>query len=157
MASSPLDGETSIGHFEALGMMTELALHSPIHRNWSIADIGRNLAPALRVGQCKIYFDERRLPISFATWALVDDECHEALRLRGETPAPDRWASGDHLWFIDVVAPFGDARHLIRDLQRNHFADIGRAHAVRRNLDGGFKRIQIWRNGGLRSPANGQG
>ncbi|WP_439500235.1 toxin-activating lysine-acyltransferase [Bosea sp. (in: a-proteobacteria)] len=147
MAGSPPDREASISHFEALGMMTELALHSPLHRNWSIADIGRNFLPALRVGQCKIYFDERRSPISFVTWALVDDACHEALRLRGETPAHDRWASGARLWFIDVVAPFGDARHLIRDLQRNHFAHLDRAHAVRRHIDGSFKRIQTWRNG----------
>lgn len=147
MTSRPHHADERIDYFEALGMLTELALHSALHRNWFVADIGTNIVPALRAGQCKIYFDEHRLPTSFATWALVDDDGHAALKSHGRTPAPDRWTSGAHLWFIDVVAPFGNARQVVRDLQRQHFSHVPVAHAVRRNADGSMRRIQTWHNG----------
>ncbi|CEJ09887.1 Hemolysin-activating lysine-acyltransferase HlyC [bacterium YEK0313] len=165
MNSRPPPADQQIGYFEALGMLTELALHSALHRNWFVADIGINLVPALRTGQCKIYFDEHRMPTSFATWALVHDDDHKALRNHGRTPPPDRWASGAHLWFIDVVAPFGNVREIVRDLQRRHFPHLPVAHAVRRNVDGSMRRIQTWHNamarhdqadGGLRPPAGQQ-
>jgi cytolysin-activating lysine-acyltransferase len=134
-----------LGRFETLGMVTALAMTSG-YRNWYLEDIERNLLPALQAGQCKIYLDDERRPTAFVTWALVDEECHEALRLRGRNPPPDRWASGGNLWFIDVIAPFGNALAVIRDLQRNHFAHVSRAHSIKRNADGGINRIKVWRN-----------
>lgn len=133
-----------IGLLESLGAMTALALQSPLHSGWRVADLGRHLLPALRSGQSKVYFVDGE-PRAFVTWALVDAEGDAALRRHGRTPAPDRWTCGDHLWFIDVVAPFGGGRSLIRDLQRNHFAHVARAYAVRRNPDGSLKRISEWR------------
>lgn len=141
--------DRSIGFFEALGMMTAVAMASD-YRDWSVSEIEACLVPALQAGQCKVYFDENNLPMAFVTWALVDDECHNALYLHGQNPPPDRWTSGSNLWFTDIVAPFGNTLHIIRDLQRNHFPHL-HAHSIKRNGDGSIKRIKVWRNALARS------
>ena len=151
MADTLADSVT-IGYFEALGMITALSMASS-YREWFVHDIERNLVPALVAGQCKIYLSDRREPTAFATWALLDEECHDALRLHGHNPPPDRWSCGKNLWFIDVVAPFGTALDLVRDLQRNHFFDFQRAYAIRRAEDGGIRRIQVWRKRVIRPRA----
>ena len=144
--SAPADGTDTrrISLLESLGAMTALALSSPLHCGWAVSALGLNFMPALRAGQCKIYFDEGE-PRAFATWALVDEERDRDLRTLGRTPPPDLWSSGGNLWLIDVVAPFGGSRRVVRDLRRNHFADFAVAYAVRRNPDGSVKRISEWR------------
>ena len=119
---------------------------SQLHRSWYVSDIEHNIFPALQTGQCKIYLDDDGLPTACVTWALVNDEDHEALLQKGQTPPPERWAIGRNLWFIDAIAPFANPIGIVRDLQRNYFAHHSCAHAVRRNCDGGIRRIQTWRN-----------
>lgn len=79
--------DRSIGFFEALGMMTAVAMASD-YRNWSVSEIEAYLVPALQAGQSKVYFDEDSLPMAFVTWALVNDEYHNALYLHGQNPPP---------------------------------------------------------------------
>ncbi|WP_273795169.1 toxin-activating lysine-acyltransferase [Brucella intermedia] len=125
--------------------MTHLALQSPLHRGWNIADIETNFLPPLQYGQCKIYFYETGLPRAFITWALLDDDTHNQLQIDGITPPPEKWVSGKHVWFIDLIAPHGDALRVVRDIQRNHFPGI-QCHSIRRNLDGSIRRRSDWRN-----------
>ncbi|MDE1475890.1 toxin-activating lysine-acyltransferase [Xenorhabdus bovienii] len=135
--------ETQIGFFDALGMMTCLALRSPYHREWTLADIETNFLPALMKNQYKIYFDHNEHPKAFITWARVDDATHHGLIENGITPNANKWSSGHHLWFIDLVAPFGDAFKVVRDMQKNHFPNI-HCHSIRRNLDGSIRRRSKW-------------
>jgi cytolysin-activating lysine-acyltransferase len=140
------------GYFEVLGMVTHLASMSS-YRKWRVSTIDCNIVPALKANQCKVYVNDRRKPVAFVTWALVDDECHEALRLSGKNPPSGKWNSGNNLWLIDLVAPFAasDARHVVRDLQRNLFPHVASAYSVRRNPDNSIRRIQVWRNPSVKS------
>lgn len=130
---------------ESLGSMIFLAVNSPVHRSWLISDVETNFLPALRTGQCKIYFAAPEKPIAFVTWAIIDDSTHSQLLEDGLTPHESKWASGKNLWFIDVVAPFGDSVKVIRDMRENYFSGQN-AHSIRRNTDGSIKRFQRWRN-----------
>ncbi|MDP9630341.1 UNVERIFIED_ORG: cytolysin-activating lysine-acyltransferase [Ensifer adhaerens] len=134
----------SFNLFEVLGMMAVVAMDSD-YRNWSLAEIEAYLVPALDAGQYKVYINDEGRPTAFVTWALVDDECHGALVKHGSNPPANRWCSGRNLWFMDIVAPYGNALHVIRDLQRNYFPDM-HAHSIKRNEDGSVKRIKVWRN-----------
>lgn len=136
--------DTQLGFYEALGMMMALAMASN-YKNWTIQEAETYLLPPLNMGQCKIYFTERDCLMGFVTWALVDEQSHAALLKKGQNPPPDRWGSGENLWLIDIVAPFGNTLHIVRDLQRNHFPHL-HAHSIKRNLDGSVKRIKRWRN-----------
>lgn len=133
----------SFNVFEALGMIVAVAMDSH-YSDWSIAEVEQYLVPALKAHQCKVYVDDRNGPAAFVTWALLDDECHQAM-LQGKNPPPDRWRSGENLWFMDIVAPYGDAPRIIRDLQCNVFPDR-HAHSVKRSPDGSIVRIKKWRN-----------
>ena len=137
------------GSFEALGVITALALASTYHRIWQVRDIEHNILPAIAAGQYKIYLNDERRPAAFVTWAFVDDDSHQNLIQHGHTPPADKWCSGGRLWFIDLLAPFGGAHHVIRDLQRNHFPHLAVARSIRRNTDGTIRRVNIWRNPSL--------
>lgn len=126
--------------------MVALAFESEFHRTWAITDVERNLIPAILLGQYKFYFIEGDRPRAFATWALVDDEIHRQLLLDGSTPEIDKWNSGENLWFIDIIAPFGDALSVVRDLQRVVFPKADGAHSIYRNSDGSVRRYRRWRN-----------
>jgi cytolysin-activating lysine-acyltransferase len=136
---------TKLSAMDALGSMVFLALQSPLHRRWLISDMERNFIPALKTGQCKIYFYGPDNPKAFVTWALVDDAAHLKLMADGLTPHESKWASGDKLWFIDVVAPHGDAGMVIRDMRKNHFSGQN-GYSIKRNPDGSINRIKKWRN-----------
>ncbi|MET3589382.1 hemolysin-activating ACP:hemolysin acyltransferase [Bartonella silvatica] len=51
----------------ALGAKVVLMLQSPLHRRWHIWDIERNLGPALRTGQYKLYKNKRGEFYTFTT------------------------------------------------------------------------------------------
>ncbi|TIV64839.1 MAG: toxin-activating lysine-acyltransferase [Mesorhizobium sp.] len=141
-----------LGPFESLGMIVSICANSN-YRIWSIADIKSFIVPAVNVGQCKIYFDGENWPIAFVTWALVNEEYHDALLREGANPPAKEWNSGANLWFMDIVAPPMLTLHIIRDMQRNYFSNR-HAHSIRRNPDGSVKRVQFWKNaltGGLSS------
>ncbi len=133
-------------NFEAFGMIAALAIASTYHRNWCVRDIEHNIVPAIAAGQCRIYFADRGRPLAFVTWAFADEEAHGELVRYGRTPAAGKWSAGEHLWFIDICAPFGGVRRIVRDLQQNHFPHRPIAHSIRRNPDGTVRRFNVWRN-----------
>ncbi|WP_431265326.1 toxin-activating lysine-acyltransferase [Roseateles chitinivorans] len=72
------------------------------------ADIDWRYTPPLVLDQCKLY-NRSDIPWAFVSWAWVDEAVDQRLRGGMPTIAPHEWKSGPHLWFIDVLAPFGGA------------------------------------------------
>ena len=139
--------DRQIGFLEAFGAMTFLSFESELHRNWYVYDLAVNFVPALQAGQVKIFFDEENgFPTAFVTWALLDDETHEKLLLDGITPPPEKWNSGEHLWFIDFLSPFGNPYKLIRELQLASFSGFETANFISRNSDGSIRKIRTWKS-----------
>lgn len=136
--------DISVDFFSALGCMDFLALDSQLHQSWPVVSVEDKFLPALEQGQCKIYYSQDK-PSAFVIWAFVDDATHQRLLKDGVTPDSSKWNSGDNLWFIDIVAPFGNALCIVRDLQRNHFPGH-HAHSIKRNPNGSIARIKRWRN-----------
>lgn len=85
-----------------------------------IADQDWLLMPPILLDQCKLYMKEE-IPWAFITWALVSDEVDARLRTQIPKIAPHEWKSGEHLWLIDVVAPFGQADEMIEELRKTQF------------------------------------
>jgi cytolysin-activating lysine-acyltransferase len=132
------------GFFEIFGMMTAISLDSH-YRHYSVEQLGSYLIPPLDARQFKVYLDGRGRPAAFVTWALVDEQHHRALHDEGINPPASAWNSGSNLWFTDLVAPAGDVRAIVRDIQKNIFPDR-HAYSIRRNSVGGVRRICTWRN-----------
>ena len=75
------------------------------------ADIDWRYTPPLVLDQCKLY-NRSEVPWAFVSWAWVDNAVDQRLRSGVPTIAPHEWQAGPHLWFIDVLAPFGGTREI---------------------------------------------
>lgn len=80
-----------------------------------VADIDWRLMPPLVLDQCRL-FSKSDMPWSFVTWAFVGDAADQRLRSAAPVIAPHEWKGGEHPWLIDVVAPFGDAEAVAREV-----------------------------------------
>ncbi|RED13904.1 toxin-activating lysine-acyltransferase [Pontivivens insulae] len=108
------------------GEMVWLYSRSEIHKNWPINSVHQWLTPALKARQYRIYH-KRGKPIGFVTWARLSAKVEEAYVRNPGSLTPDNWKSGERIWLIDFVAPFGDAKQISRDLRNTVFPDdVGR-------------------------------
>lgn len=102
------------------GPVLWLYLHAPSHRHLFFADAEWLVLPPLVLGQSKVYLKDDA-PLAYASWAWVSNEVEQRL-LKGQTRlAPADWKSGDRLWLVDLVAPFGGADDILDDLRRHAF------------------------------------
>jgi cytolysin-activating lysine-acyltransferase len=87
-----------------------------------MADIDWAILPPVILDQCRLYTKDG-IPFAFFTWALVNDAIDQ--RLRSGTPriAPHEWQSGQHLWLVDAVTPFGKMEEMIDELRKAQFPD----------------------------------
>lgn len=106
----------------AMGPVIMLYMQSSHRRFQFISDLEWLLLPPLVTGQCKLYM-KKEYPISFVSWAFLDEAAEKRLFRNGGRLRPDDWKSGDRLWIIDIVAPFGGVENMLGDIRRNEFPD----------------------------------
>jgi cytolysin-activating lysine-acyltransferase len=101
----------------AFGYATWLLGHSPSHRQLFIQDLEWRVLPPIVLEQNKHILDSKvgGLPTAYVSWAFLSKEAehtyHTTHRLR-----PNDWRSGDSLWLVDFVTPFGGAGMLMEEL-----------------------------------------
>ncbi|WP_051208267.1 toxin-activating lysine-acyltransferase [Saccharospirillum impatiens] len=134
----------NITYHDALGMMMWLMKHADYHSQWPLWSVDTDIVPALIHGQSKLYFDEHRSPVGFATWAWLTDEAKvQVLEDTGPLEV-NQWNQGDHLMFADFVAPWGHSLHILNDL-RGHMFPEHRAFSIGRNPNGSIRKIYYWK------------
>lgn len=104
----------------AVGPVLMLYMQSSHRRYQFISDLEWLLIPPLVLGQCKLYM-KKEYPISYVSWAFLDEAAEKRLLQNGGKLRPDDWKCGDRLWIIDLVAPFGGVENMLRDIQKNEF------------------------------------
>jgi cytolysin-activating lysine-acyltransferase len=97
-----------------LGEMTWLLTQSPLHKHLKLADLEWLVMPALLLQQYYIFRDGDK-PVGLALWAYLDETTAKKLdkpllETENRLTAGD-WKSGDHIWLIDLVAPFANAEN----------------------------------------------
>ncbi len=86
------------------GDMLFLAFRSPRHARMTTALLRTYLEPAIELGQFRVFrFDG--VPRAMFTWAWLNSEAEEKL-VTGVPLDREDWVSGDHLWIIDMIAPY---------------------------------------------------
>lgn len=116
--------------FTLYGEVLYLLFHAPLQRLYSVADIEKRIIQPMDLDQFRIYRAERG-PVALITWAFIDDELHARMRDGQIDLAPHEWNCGPHLWFIEFIAPFGQARLAVDDLCANIFPDqVGWSYKV---------------------------
>ena len=56
-------------------------------------------------------------------WGRVSDEVEQRLTAGTSKLRPQDWTSGDRLWVVEVIAPFGGAEEMVKDLKAAVFPD----------------------------------
>jgi len=59
--------------------------------------------------------------VAYACWAKVSDEVDARLRDGATKLRPDEWNSGENIWLVDLVAPFGGTEFVINELKEKVF------------------------------------
>lgn len=95
-----------------LGPALWLYARDPVKKYMFLADTDWAVLPPIVLDQCRLY-TKGGLPYAFLTWAFVNDVVDARLRSAEPKIAPHEWKSGDKLWLIDVVAPFGQLEETI--------------------------------------------
>lgn len=122
-------------NLEILGEVCWLYSQSHIHRVWPMGSLLQWLLPAILTRQMRIYRKNGK-PHAFVSWARLSQDVEEAFVLNTASLQPKDWKSGDRIWFIDWVAPFGGTHEMTRDLKRNVFPnDVGRFLRMKEGSD----------------------
>ncbi|WP_372426253.1 toxin-activating lysine-acyltransferase [Salinarimonas chemoclinalis] len=133
--------------YASLGAIVELLAASPYHRGQPLRRyVAVEIAPPLRLGQARIWFDESGTATAFLTFACITPTVEAELHASGRALRSDEWACGTRLFFNDFVAPYGGARVFIRDLKENVFHAVQQrtATSLARAPDGSVRGIKRW-------------
>jgi cytolysin-activating lysine-acyltransferase len=106
-----------------LGSSVWLWMHSASHRNTPLHGLSSLLLPAIKLGQF-VLGSEQDKPVFYLSWARMspDAEARYLTRHPMLMQAAD-WNSGNRIWLLDWVAPFGHSlsmRHVIARLFAPH-------------------------------------
>jgi len=115
--NSAAKGREIAKRLPAIGYIAWLCSQSPGHKQLFIQDMEWRLFPPVILGQYKLRIDNKAggLPTAYASWAFLSDEIEAGYRTAHKL-RPGDWQSGDRIWLVDCIAPFGGAVHLLEEL-----------------------------------------
>ncbi len=125
------------------GHVMWLFTQSAPHKYYLIQDIESRVLTPILGEQCKLYMQTKTvgIPMAFVSWAFLSKEAEkryiQTLRL-----APSDWRSGENLWIIDVVCPFGGSEKIIGELYHTIFKDQS-IYLLLPGKDGGLVKTTI--------------
>jgi cytolysin-activating lysine-acyltransferase len=102
---------------EAFGAAVWLWMQLPRHRQLTIKNLEKRLLEPIRQGQyvlvCTGQHQRQRDPVALLLYACLNARA-ESRHIKDPTNplAPADWRSGDRLWLIDWVSPFGQSLQL---------------------------------------------
>ena len=120
--------------FDDLGKIIWLWMNSPLHREWPTLLLADFVVPPVKLGQYTL-LERDGMPVAYCSWAWLSQE-DEINYVTDPANLPlQNWSSGDRLWFVDWVAPFGrkDSFDLRTILNKKFSHSIARALRVKKN------------------------
>ena len=119
--------------YDVLGKLAWLWMNSPLHRDWQMDLLSRFALPPVELGQY-LLLERDGLPVAYCSWAHLSSQAEAAYMLDASRIALADWNGGDHLWFVDWVAPFGkaDSWELKKQLEQKFPTSVARAIRVKR-------------------------
>jgi len=115
-----MQGKEVLKRLPAMGPVLMLYMQSGHRRFHFIGDLEWLLMPPLMLKQCKLYI-EKEFPIGYVSWAFLSPEVEKRLVQSGGRLSAGDWNSGDNLWMVDIVAPFGNVERILKDVRLNLF------------------------------------
>jgi len=109
-----------------IGEIFFLLSHSELHMRQPLFLIQRRFVHPLSIGQARMFYGTGNVPIGYVSWAWLSDDVDRAMMDDPDALRPGDWQSGDHLWFIEFIAPFGRVREMVRFLDDEVFGTVER-------------------------------
>lgn len=106
---------------KAFGMAAWLWGQSPLHKDWRLKFMAPTIWPAIMHRQFLIGRDKTYRPVVFVSWAQLDEARERQYLQNPNSLSHDDWASGDRVWFIDWITPFGGALATARKIEHDVF------------------------------------
>ena len=111
VAAPLLTGEP-FSEAEVLGSAVWLWMHSASHRDAPLHTLSALLLPALKSRQF-VLLSEAGKPVAYLSWANLSEEAERRYLSNPPVLMPEAdWSSGDRMWILDWVAPFGHTKTL---------------------------------------------
>ncbi len=116
--------EPERGYDEAalLGMVVWLWMRSEVHRPTPLYALQTMVLPALKYRQF-VLGREAGTPVFFCSWASFSEAAEERYLDSPKDLRDEDWRSGDRLWLLDWVAPFGHTRALFPFIRTQLFPE----------------------------------
>ena len=105
-----------------LGEIVWLMSQSPLHKQFFISDLEWFVMTPILHQQFRLFYAKNK-PVGVVLWAFVDDEVAKRLSEGTSKLRPQDWKSGDQLWVVESIAPFGGPEAMIKNLKDQVFAD----------------------------------
>ena len=108
-----------------LGEIVWLLGRSDAHKHVFLTELDWMVMPPIPLRQFRIWRQNNQ-PVAYASWAFLSDEASQRF-IDGVSAgrvgrlAPGEWKSGENLWLIDFVAPFGGGDGMIEELREKVF------------------------------------
>lgn len=103
-----------------LGEIVWIMSQSDLHKTFFISDLEWLVMTPILLKQFRLFYSSDR-PIGVALWARVDEEVEARLSAGNAKMKPQDWKSGDRLWVVEVMAPFGGHDEMLKDLKLKLF------------------------------------
>lgn len=104
----------------ALGAVSWLMAQQNATRHTLLSELQWRVMPALVLDQAKLYLREG-LPLAFVSWARLSPEVVERYREKPHHLIAADWQSGEQVWIVDLLAPYGGTEEVIKDLKEKVF------------------------------------
>lgn len=115
--------EESWNEAAVLGSAAWLWMHSKSHRDAPLHTLSVLLLPAIKRRQFILAAEAGR-PVFYLAWAKLSAEAESRYLRNSPLSMPEAdWDSGERMWILDWIAPFGHTRAMTRLLERRLFAD----------------------------------
>lgn len=119
-APAPAGGAKTISAI--LGEIVWLMSQSALHKQFFISDLEWFVMTPVLLQQFRLFYAKDR-PIGVVFWGFVSAEVEERLKAGTTKLRPQDWKSGDRLWVVEAVAPFGGAEEMVKDLKAKVFKE----------------------------------
>jgi cytolysin-activating lysine-acyltransferase len=122
------------------GTISWLWTKSPMHQTWAIQSFSQYVWPAMMNRQFLLARDQKNGPMAYVSWAKFNAETEKKYLRNVNSIEPSDWNSGDRIWFIDWIAPFGGSRRVAKKIEYDIFPnDAG--HSIRAKMNSKTGRI----------------
>ncbi|MCL2525216.1 MAG: toxin-activating lysine-acyltransferase [Betaproteobacteria bacterium] len=108
---------------EIMGGAVWLWMHSAEHRDFPLHTLPVLLLPAIKNRQF-IFASEAGKPVFYLSWANLSLEAEQRYLANNPLLMPEAdWNSGERMWILDWVAPFGHTPVMSRLVRQSFFAN----------------------------------